>query len=194
MTRNWHDPDRPTPAELAAWAEGELDAADAARVGAWLRDDPDAAPPCRLAALFREARPPEPSPDAWRDTLGRIKARARRPRWLAGLWVALACSAAAVLLAVPLSRLTHRAGPPAVALDPADDNDEPFSVASADEIDVVRVHPRDAGRILIGQWLEPFVIVSSDEVELVEAVPDDEGTTPELLRKPFPMVIARADE
>src|SRR5688500_6791176 len=96
MTRNWQNPDCPTPAELAAWVDGELEGADAGRVEAWLcahpEDAAEAEASSRLAGLFRDHPPADPSPEAWDATLARIAARAggnRRPRWQALLFVSL---------------------------------------------------------------------------------------------------------
>src|SRR6476469_4251975 len=111
MTRNRHNPDRdPTPAELAAWADGELDAADAARVERWLLDHPEAESEVesnsRLVGLFRDHPPAEPSPDAWDATLNRIADRAARDRrlWQPMLWLTLG-AAAAVIAAVCVAGL-----------------------------------------------------------------------------------------
>src|SRR5262249_15020811 len=81
-----------------------------------------------------------------------------------------------------------------IVLPREDDNDQPFIVATADEIDVVQLNPRDAGRLMIGHLLEPFELVSADEVELVSRERDEDGTMRELLRTPIPMVVARGDE
>src|SRR5262245_48555756 len=101
MTRQWHNPDRPTPADLAAWVEGELVGADAGRVEAWLvlhpEDAADAESSSRLKGLFHDHPAPEPSPDAWADTLARISDRTRprgRWRWPAMLFVSLTAAAA----------------------------------------------------------------------------------------------------
>lgn len=208
MTRNWHNPERPTPAELAAWVEGELDGSDAARVEAWLRDHPDDAAEAeassRLTGLFRDHPPPEPAPRAWDHTLARIAARTRhRPtrRWPALLLVGLA--GAAALLAAAVARDVLWPRPPQhdrgglqahVELPPEDDNDDPFVVAASSEIDVLAMDARDAGRLLIGHLLDPFVIASPGDVELVNVEPDDDGTTPHLHKGRLPMVVVRADQ
>lgn len=214
MTRNWHNPQRPTPAELAAWVEGELDAADAARVEAWLHEHPDDAADAeassRLTSLFREYPPADPSPEAWKLTLAHVAARAavpgtgnnRRPRWQALLLIGLAAAAAVLACVVATRALWPTQGgrvderiAARPKLPPEDDNDEPFAVASAGEIDILQMDAKDAGRLMIGQLLEPFVIASSEDVELVNAEPGDEGMMPRLQKEPFPMVVVvRADK
>src|SRR5258705_13208487 len=102
MTRNWNNPDRPTPAELAAWADGELEDSDAARVEAWLSAHPEDAPDAessRLVGLFRDHAPPEPSGAAWDRTLSRITRRTddarRNKRWQAVLLLGVSAAAIA---------------------------------------------------------------------------------------------------
>jgi anti-sigma factor RsiW len=207
MTRNWHNPDRPTPAELAAWVDGELEAADAARVEAWLADHPDEAADAesssRLAGLFRDHPPPEPSSAAWDRTFSRIAAgaaRPRRPRWPVLLILGLA-GAAAILAAVAATGSLWpkpgrmKDGGPVVKLPADDDNDEPLAVATAGEIDVLNMDAKDAGRVMIGPLLDPFEIASPDDVDLVAAEEDDEGGMPKLQKGQYLMVVVvRADD
>src|SRR5437899_678224 len=148
MTRNWHNPDRPTPAELAAWADGELEDSDAARVEAWLSAHPDDAPDAessRLVGLFRDHAPPEPSPAAWDRTLSSIAQRTagrRNKRWQVTLFCGIAAAALAGVIAasflLPGKKVTVVVDAAStVVLPPEDDNDEPFAVAHAGEIDVL---------------------------------------------------------
>jgi hypothetical protein len=205
MTRNWHNPDRPTPAELAAWADGELEDSDAARVEAWLSAHPEDAPDAessRLVGLFRDHAPPEPSHAAWDRTLSRIAQRTgagrRDKRWrgMLLLGVGVAAVVAGVLAAsflLPGKNATV-ATPNRIHLEPEDDNDDPFPVARANEIDVLGMDAGDAHRVMMigNPLLEPFDVVSSDDVELVSVEIDyDEGMMPKLQRgQRFPMVIA----
>jgi hypothetical protein len=206
MTRSWNNPDRaPTPAELTAWADGELDPADAARVEEWLCAHPEAQgevdSSSRLLGLFRDHPAPEPSPAAWDATLERIAARTRRrSRWQALLFVTL--TAASLLIAVIGAGLMLPGSADVndligLLLTAAED-DEPFPVASLSEVNILHMDARDAHRVLMGQpLLEPFEVVGSDDIELVsvEADPED-GSMPELVRGArFPMVVvARADD
>jgi hypothetical protein len=66
----------PTPEQLAAWADGDLDRSDADHVESWLLAHPDAAREIesdqRLDRLFRDNPPSEPSEQAWQATLAGI--------------------------------------------------------------------------------------------------------------------------
>jgi hypothetical protein len=205
MTRNWHNPNRPTPAELAAWADGELEDSDAARVEAWLSAHPEDAPDAessRLVGLFRDHAPPEPSPAAWERTrssiAGRTAAARRTRRWQVTLFCGLAAAALAGVFAagflLPGKKVNvGGGGVTTVVLPPDDDNDEPFPVARANEIDVLGMDARDADRVMVGNpLLDSFDVVYSDEVELVSVEIDyDEGMMPKLqLGQRHPMVIA----
>jgi hypothetical protein len=201
MTRNWQHPDRaPTPAELSAWADGELDPDDAARVESWLITHPEAESEVesssRLLSLFRDHPPADPSPAAWNDALHQIAARAERhrPRWQA--WLLLTLATAAVVAAVTTAMFLPRPVAPiemvGVTLPPEDDNDEPFPVAVAGEVNIVHMDARDADRVLIGQpLLDSFDVVASEDIELVSVEANwEEGNMPHLKRGPqFPMVI-----
>src|SRR5262249_49080424 len=204
MTRNWHNPNRPTPAELAAWADGELEGGAAARVEAWLSAHPEDAPDAessRLVGLFRDHAPPDPSSAAWDRTLSRIAQRTgsgrhhKRWQFMSLLGTAAAAVGSGVIAADFLlpGKTVPIVDAPRIVLPPDDDNDEPFPVARAGEIDVLGMDAGDAHRVMIGNpLLEPFEIVSSDDLELVSVEIDpDEGMMPKLQRgQRFPMVVA----
>ena len=103
MRNDRTNPD-PSPEQLAAFLDGELDAADRARVETWLTTHPNAAAEIdgqrRVARLWADNPPPEPGPAAWATALAGVRARlpVPRPRRLPRtLW--LGAGAAAVLLA-----------------------------------------------------------------------------------------------
>jgi hypothetical protein len=217
MTRNWHNP-APTPAELAAWADGELDPATAGRVEAWLADHPEAAPDAeswrRLVQLYRDHAAPDPSPVAWQTTLARIEigldAPPRRPlAWRLRLVAALT-AAAAVLGGVLVATLyTPRAierpvGPGFVAdsqliLPPEDDNDEPFPVLTSSEIDIISMDVADVDRLVLEgrPLLGPIEFCRPPDVKVVRFQADpDEAFVPRFQPgSTVPMiVVARADD
>jgi hypothetical protein len=215
MTRQWHNPDRaPTPADLSAWADGELDADRAAQVESWLADHPQAAAEAdaarRIVGLYRAHPPAEPSPDAWLGVRQRIDAALAAPAKPSGPWrtrwpwfLAVTLTAAAMLGGVLLAGALmpwHGGKPddsPRVILPPEDDNEEPFAVASASEVHIISMDVRDADRVLMGQpLLGPFEFVSGSEIELVKVEPDwEEGTMPKLQRgDQVPMVIVAPAE
>jgi hypothetical protein len=224
MTWTWHNPERdPTPEKLAAWADGELSPAEAARIEAWLAEHPeavdDAEAPRRLVGLFRDHAACEPSPDAWQATLAGIHAGlsvppvanapgspARGPRWRVRLVVGLTAAAAllgGVLVASRWVVRTPTVGPPPVAerrfnWPPGDDNDEPFAVVNAGAINVLSMHPDDADFLVLGQPLLGTVeFVNSEEIEVVKVMPDaEEGNMPLLHKGPMmPMIVlARVED
>ena len=82
----------PSPGQLAAYVDGELDAAGCRQVEIWLAAHPEAAAEVegcrRLARLWQSAAPPEPAPAAWAAAWGRVEAalpmRAPARTWGAG--------------------------------------------------------------------------------------------------------------
>ncbi len=214
MTRNWHNP-APTPAELAAWADGELDPVTASRVEAWLADHPEAAHDAesarRLVQLYRDHAPPEPSPAAWQAALGRIETGLAAPRRLPGwrLRLLLGFAAAAAVLGGLLIAGLYRPRPAQepetapvvqreVVLAEDDDNDEPFAVLTAGEVDILSMEAVDADRLVLGQpLLGPIDFCRLEDIQVVKVEADpEEGLVSRLQPGPeMPMiVVARADE
>jgi AcrR family transcriptional regulator len=190
----------PTPEQLAAYADGELDGRPALeplrrRVEAWLARHPDAAAEVeaqrRLARLWQATPPPEPSEAAWNDVLERLERVPRTPAETGrrraaarvALWAgaALAASAAAVWLALTLSRPGHvPPAPPepggqerAVNPRPAPEADEPFPVATAEEVEILSIKGDDTETVLVGELPVSGSLVMADpgEVELTRAEP-----------------------
>ena len=170
----------PSPEQLAAFLDGELDPAARPQVEAWLSANPDAAAEIdgqrRLARLWADNRPPEPAPAAWDATLGRIEARLPRPtahrprRLLWPLW--LGAGAAAVVAAVLLTRPFWPGQPPkAPKVDPiavvAPDGppaEPPILLAGQDDVSVMSMEPsaQDDGMVpLIGEGDVPMIVAPS---------------------------------
>jgi len=227
MSHPFHGPDRPpTPAELSAWADGELLGPAARRVETWLATRPDAAAEVEqvrgLTRLYRDHPAPEPAPAAWRAALGRIEDRLSRPavapsrppgrpwRWplLLGL-----VSAAALFGGVVIARalwpaaeapvdptvVAQHGHAPAPAPPPAPEDDEVFPVASAREVDILSIDPRDADRVVLGDpLLGTFEWASPEDIEVLDREPDPEdGHMPRLQRGPnakVPLVIVTLEE
>ncbi len=212
MTRTWHNPERgPTPAELAAWADGELGPAEARRVEAWLADHPEAGDDAeagrRLVRLFRDQAPPEPSPAAWHDTLQRIHAGLSGPspsrapgkpwRVVLGL-LAAAALLGGVLLAGRYWPRAERPDQPDFAredsrkLPPGDEDDEPFAVVTAGEVNIISVHAGDADRLVMDQPLMGSLdFAAPEDIEVVKVGPDpEEGRRARLQRgEQVPMLV-----
>jgi hypothetical protein len=158
MSSTWNDPDREPP------PDPELDA---------------------LARLYRDHPPPEPPEPAWRQALSRAELRlSRRPnrpaRWplVLGL-VGAAAALGGVVLARALWPAPGREGPAVAAVSAVEE--EPFPVAALSEIEIIRMDPNDADRVVLGEPLMGTMeFVSPDDVELVRVDPD-----PEAGRRPF---------
>jgi len=192
--------------QLAAYADGELDAAGRARVEAWLAEHPEAR--VELEALRRLSRRnqklwvassgPTPSEASWARLFTRVQhalARpgadpvaapppARRPRRL-GLMVSLAAAAAvAVAVFVP---------PPPTPVGPADE--EAYAVASDDDVEIVSIQDADAQLLVVGlpPLPGPIVLASANDVTLDKVEQDSDGMKPKILMEPgpvAPMIIA----
>jgi anti-sigma factor RsiW len=150
---------------LAAYADGELTPTERARVERWLAQNPEAGELLdaqesfgpRNTEFWDAARPPAPSARQWDHTFNEIAPRTVQPRrawtgWLGSL--GLLATAATLLLALP--------GPqhPCVAPPPADypnrspassEDDEPFLMASADEVRIISLPEAAAALLLVGE-------------------------------------------
>jgi anti-sigma-K factor RskA len=185
----------PRPEQLAAYVDGELDPADRAEVDAWLAQHPESAAEVEalrsLARLWQSAAPPEPSETRWARALAGIEAglsaatsvvSARRRQRLWGL-VALATAAAAVVLAVLLSR-------PAPVVPPGEET-EPLPVVSADDVEIISMHTADARALVIGAppMGDSFDLLGPGEASVEDVKGDMEGMDPYYSRDAAPMII-----
>jgi anti-sigma factor RsiW len=182
-----HDPaarDDLPPELLAAYVDGELAPAECRRVEAWLADHPEARADVeaqrRLARLFEGAAPPTPGPVQWADALARVEhglaAPPARParRRRAAVAIAAIVAAAAVLLALalkdpPVRPVPPDAGPPAA--------EEPWPVASADEVEIVSMDDRDRGALVVGEPPvgERVELLTANEVQVNKLGRDEQG-------------------
>ncbi len=192
MTTAWNrPPDGPSHEELMAFADGELEPARREEVAAWLEHHPEDRAEVeefhRLSALWQRYAPPEPSPAAWASALARIETarpfrqpvpewRVRRPAW------AFAAFAAAALLVVMLGR----------SLSPeAPDDEEPFPVATASEVNIVSMDAHDADA-LVGHppVLANLEFAGHEDVRLLNAAWHD-GRQPQLRQEgTVPLIVA----
>jgi hypothetical protein len=131
----------------------------------------------RLRALCRSVPPPEPEDAAWTAALTRIHegVRTSPPRLApAGAasraapqrrWAVLGLVAAAALIAVLLARPMWRKAP-----SPQPPPEEPFPVAEAGDVDIIRIDARDVAGLVVG---EPpvsgeLIFVRQEDVHVVE--------------------------
>src|SRR5262249_8962382 len=163
-------PDNPTPEQLAAYADRELEPAARQRIEAWLANHPEAAADMaavqRLSSLWHAAAPPEPHESSWREIVQRVhagvqaaaaKVVTRRPR--RGLrWGMAFGAAAAVLLAMALAPLWRKPASPnsATGLSKQEDSGGdaarllPFPVAAADDVDIISIEEADVNALVVG--------------------------------------------
>jgi hypothetical protein len=198
-----HVPDGPSHEELMAFADGELGPARRDEVAAWLEHHPEGRAEVeefhRLTGLWHKHIPPEPAPAAWASVLARIEtARPLRPpvplRRTRPAWAYSGLAAAAVLGVVLLGRNLW-VGTPSSA--PADD-DEPFPVAHASEINIVSMDLKEAqdADALVGHppVLANLEFAGRDDVQLLDAAWHD-GRKAEMRDEgEVPMVVASAPD
>jgi hypothetical protein len=202
--------DRPFPELLAAYADGELDAAARARVEAWLAAHPAAQSALeaqrrlsrRNRKFWRAAAAPNPGEANWarvfdhvqdaldtplRPTPVLLPARRWRARYL--LPVMSAAAAAAIYLALP------GAGPAPVDSPVMPVAGEAFAIASDADIDILSMDDRDALAVLIGQrpLTGAVVLAAVGDVDLKNVQKAEDGMMPRVQMNDAglaPMIIA----
>jgi anti-sigma factor RsiW len=178
------DAEIPTPEQLAAYVDGQLDPALRNHVETWLRNHPEATAEieeeCQLARLWRATTPMEPEETKWATVLARIDigffraqaSRLRRRRFI-GVGAAVALAATLLLLLVWPQR-------PEPAEAPA--SAEPLAVVSPDDVEIVSLRAADRVTLVVGvpPLTEPLVIASPGDVELQHVEPDADGMVPDI--------------
>jgi hypothetical protein len=179
----WH----PRPEELAAYADGELDrcpsgAALKQRIEDWFADHPEGVAEIesisQLDNLFKSTLSEGPAELAWSELGDRIqkelletpvppRRKAHRSFWAATF---LAIAAAAVLLAFNLNTGPTPTPKEGQALD-----EEPFPVASADEVEILRVDGNDTNALVVGQLPVTGLLLLAfpQDVEILQVNGDD---------------------
>ncbi len=192
-----HKPDGPTPEELAAFVDGELDQEASRDVADWLASHPEAAAEVRslehFARLWRRTPPPEPSAEQWAEVFGRVaqtlpvraEARPSRPRWLRWLGPAAAVAAAVVVVVL----LRPRPEAPRIGAPPR--LEQPFAVATDDDIRIISMDDTDHSALVVGQTplREPLALVEPDEVTVEQVEPNADGVQPRYATEGTPMII-----
>lgn len=195
------DSPRPTFAELAAYSDGELDAVRSAAVEAWLADHPRLQTEVdslrRLMRFYQETQPPQPDAAAWEAVRQRLHAALDAPtpapaplrgqdgRPLRRV-LAVACAAALVCL-----WLGARWG--GVPAPEERDSDEPYLVASDEEVTVISMRAQDAAGLVVGQPPigDNYEFASPADVTVVKLErADGDRPAPEMLPGEVPMLIA----
>jgi hypothetical protein len=194
--------------QLAAYADGELDAAGRAQVESWLAVSPEARQ--ELEALRRVSRSnrklwqassgPTPSEASWAKLLTRVQQAlavsprpaeptpARRSRLLRLVPLAAAAAVLAFIFLWPASA-------PNVA--PPGGDEEAWAVASDDDVEIVSIQDSDTELLVVGLPPLPDTVVvalaSANDVTLENVAADSDGMMPKVLMQPgpnAPMIIA----
>lgn len=133
-----------------------------------------------LARLFRDHSPADPSPDTWRVALWRIESRLEalpprrsRFRWpvLVGL---ISAAAAATFGGLLLARsLWNAPSSPAPALVRLIEDEDTFPVATLAEVNIIRISPEDADRLVMGQPVfGSFDLATPEEIDILQVDAD----------------------
>jgi hypothetical protein len=182
---------------FAAYADGELEGSpdlDALKteVACWLAAHPEAAAELaaqhQLRRLCQAAALPEPAEETWQGVLAGIETRLlQRPHrlplgrvltWGAG---GVAAAVAAVWLALAL--LPRPAGnPPGPDATMAKASEEPFPVATEEEVEILSVQGDDTGTLVVGQLpvTGPLVLAQPGDVTLHSVRPAADNMVPDV--------------
>jgi hypothetical protein len=202
-------PDSPSPELLAAYADDELGTKDRENVETWLAGHPEASAHIEalheMGQLWQETQPDEPDDSAWEAVLSGIenglkktkapaatrqetKRATNRISW-ASMLIRVASAAAAILLLMALDRMSPQepslSGPI-----------EPWPLASSDDVDIISMHGRDTGLLVVGEppLREPLALASAGDVFVESVHPDEDGMVPYVLLEEVnlgaPMIVA----
>jgi len=155
MSREWKQPGGPSPEQLAAFADGELQGSEHEQVAAWLLEHPDVSAEVdgsrRLMRLWEATAAPSPSPLVWDATLNRIESAPvgrtppaspfRSGRFGTAVAVAVVVLA---LLTRPLWDVSSRDY--GVSGEPS-----PFPVATAQDVTILSMDGADIDALVVGQ-------------------------------------------
>lgn len=183
MTAPAGDDWNPDPRLLAAYLDGELHGrpeldALRRRIENWLEEHPEAQEGLvelrRLGRLYQETVPVEPAPATWDALLARIERNASRratpPQRVAGRWILALVGAAACIALFAWSMTRHSPRPV-----PAPTVEDSFPVATAAEVEILRVEGNDTPTLVVGRLplQGPLELAGPGEVVLTSVQPDD---------------------
>jgi len=168
---------------LAGYADGEFEGRDdlallKQRVEDWLAEHPEARAELsqlrQLKQLWRDTTPPSPPPEVWLQMLAEVETV--RPRSVrAGAWRrgAAACAAVAASIAL-LASIWWSTRPATVQpLGPANEEDAPFAVAAAQEVEIMNVEGADTHTLVVGELpvKGPLELAAAGEVTVTSVQP-----------------------
>jgi len=187
---NWQmaEPD-PTPEQLAAYVDGELDRATHERIERWLADHPEPAAEVegqrQLQRLWKASTPEEPAGDRWGPVLAGIHAgvAGREPpvpgrRKLPHGWGTAGLTTAAGILLALGTWLSLRSSDPPSARPPV--SEETLTLASGDDVEIISIAAADVRALVVGQppLQEPLVLASADDMAVENPQPEADGMIP----------------
>jgi anti-sigma factor RsiW len=164
----------PSPEELAAFLDGELDPALRVQVEEWLAEHPEESADLeelsRLCRMVQATAPAEPAEAAWSAVLDRIEAAAAHAREVQ-FWrraVVVGTAAAVLLLAFLLS--PHVGRGPGRPGEPA----ELLVLASHDDIEIISMNGGDTSALIVGYppLREPLVLADPEDISIDGVEPD----------------------
>ena len=193
---------------LAAYADGQLDAATRQQVECWLAEHPEALGELEIQEGLSPANldywdsvaPAMPSGAQWNRALSHIAdavmPKIARPSTYRSSRVVLAIAGAAAamfiaVLAIDRQRAgSHRnqsAFPDETAARPAiyeiDDEDLVFRVATADDVELIQLPESAAPYVVVGRHPMadvPLLLASASDLQLLNYGPDDQGNLPDI--------------
>jgi hypothetical protein len=205
--RKADDAQAPSPEQLAAYLDGELDLVTRARVAAWLCSHPAAAAELQslrqLESFWRETTPATPSQATWDALLDRIVSAAdrrtpaeafeagepivasaparKRAATYGWRWHLRMAGTAAALLLITLSLYRpmnqQTSPPPGRSVTVA----QVLRVAGDDDVEIMSMEAEDIGQLVVGEppMRAPFVLVAFGDIVLENLAPDpDDGMMP----------------
>jgi hypothetical protein len=202
--------DRPFPELLAAYADGELDAAARARVEAWLAAHPAAQATLdaqrrlsrRNRKLWRAAAPSNPAEANWARVFGHVQDAIDAPsrpmpaplpqrRWRMRYLAPLASAAAACVLYFSLSG----DGPAPIVMPIVPAASDAFVFATDADVDIISMDDGDATAIVVGRrpLTGAVVLAGVGDVEFKGVQKDSSGMMPKVQMNDAglaPMIIA----
>jgi anti-sigma factor RsiW len=170
---------QPSPEQLAAYADGELDGPARQAVENWLTDHPDAAQEVEqhrsLARAWNDSSAPEPSAEAWQHTLRNIQQKLQprthptRRRWLGVILAGLAAAGILAALVAPRFFAPAPVSPhqTTTSVEPAE---EPFPVVEAHEVIVISMNPNDGEALVVAEPLQlsDMQLVTHEDIEIIQ--------------------------
>jgi hypothetical protein len=179
---------KPTPEQLAAFADGELSGAARRAVEDWLAAHPDDLAFVEslrdLDQVWLDTAPPEPREDTWAPVLARIGDAASKPahrgRRVAGFaWIALALGATAATLAISIGLTrTPPEGSPPTAPEVAR---QTLPFATEDDVEIISMEADDAKVLVVGDppHRGAIVMASAKDVTVHQSAPGLEVIMPD---------------